>query len=1574
MMTALLLLAVLVVIGAGGHWLWRRRRRARVQAWRAAHELFSRVVDLSPGERGRQLADATLDDPASLALVSRLLAAHDATGPLDRLEGRLTAIAGGQDPAPTVDPAPGSTDDIVAGHYALRGRLGAGGMGEVYRAHDVQLGRDIALKFLAPHQDATVTARERFIREAQAAAALDHPNICTVHEIGETDDGRLYIAMALYDGETVADRIARGPLPWDEAVAITRQVARGLARAHAAGVVHRDIKPANICITSEGVVKIVDFGIAMVAGSTLGDAGPLLGTVAYMSPEQVRGESVDHRSDLWSLGVVMFEMVTGQKLFTGPTWLAVLEAIRSDDPVPFGALRGVAPLPILRIVRQLLTRDATARLASSDQLDLALGEAVAESDSSTAGDGDGEHELAPGGERRRVSAVAARLVQPDAGLIAAFQRTAEPAITRHGGRLERCDAELVVAVFGVPVAREDDQLRAARAAAELLELAGLGAGLAPATWSQLAIGIASGTVEVRVDPVDPGRYRVTGSIVECAERLAFHAAAGSIVVADPDRRLLAPRFVLEPVEPPTGGPLASGAGVARLVPRSEPTVVERTAALTPFTGRRRESELLRSALDGARGGEGRVVDIIGDAGSGKSRLAHEFRQHLVDDSVNVIAGQCQSYDGSKPYHPFIDAAADLLAMSEERGHTGRAEALRTAVERLDPALLEFLPQYAHLLSVPTVAGINLPAAQGEPARQALRDALIALFTVAATGRTLVVLLEDWHWADEASREVLRALAEVSSSFALLIVVTARPHEDPVRTPLAHGTVMRLAPLPPSDLVAMACAVLGVPALPEGLREMLQERVGGNPFYVEEICRSLVEAGRLRTGGDGVPLMSDGEPVQLPGTIQGVIGSRLDRLSGEARAVLRAAAVLGRDFTMPLLERMGWERYALSEIMPALIAPGLVRQVRVVPERAFRFAHALIHEVAYDTLLPEQRLALHRDAARAIVDCYADRCEEYASRLAWHYRQGEQWLEAARCGVIAARRSRALFEFADALATLERVDQWLERLTAGEQRRALEVEMLLDQESLCEILGQPERQGRILDRLLALPAVVEDPMRLADVHRRRGDRFTLLRDFGHARDELDLALRLAREHGDSALEGMVLRSRGLVGWHAGDTDDALHYIDQALVVERRRGGGGPLAASLNARGQILRGLGRLDDALQQFEVGLAEVENRDPALEGILVFNIGMVYLEMGDTDRAEAYIGRVRRAKLEARHPVYQAYDAAAAARIHLAKGELDRAVDEARLSVTEARKVGFSDGLARSLHALGLLLVSLDQDREAMEHLAEAAAILRSLERLEMEQRVWPIIAGAAERLRDYVRAEQAWRRAGELAAGHGDDAAVVRAEIGAARCARHRGGGHDGEVRRVLRQAVAAASQQGLAHEAATAYNSLGVLEWESGNFRDAVSQFEAALLLFNSAGDLAHSAQMHNCLASSFRQLGQVTEAEHHLDCAIRLSREVRHHQAEGYALALLGEVALDRGDPTGARRCFRASLAIRRDIRDRRGEAWMRHALARTEMRSGRSDAALRQVLVLRGLALTLDDGELLAACDELNTNTPIPVEG
>jgi Tol biopolymer transport system component len=197
-------------------------------------------------------------------------------------------------------------------HYRLLGPLGIGGMGVVYRAEDTRLGRIVALKFLPPALTPDAQAKARFLLEARAAAAIDHPNVCTIYEVGETADGQLYLAMACYDGETLKTRLERGLTSVSEAVRITRQVARGLAQAHRHGIIHRDVKPANLMITADGTVKILDFGIAQLPAWTgLASVCPLPGTPAYMSPEQARGARVDARSDLWSLGVVLYEMLAG---------------------------------------------------------------------------------------------------------------------------------------------------------------------------------------------------------------------------------------------------------------------------------------------------------------------------------------------------------------------------------------------------------------------------------------------------------------------------------------------------------------------------------------------------------------------------------------------------------------------------------------------------------------------------------------------------------------------------------------------------------------------------------------------------------------------------------------------------------------------------------------------------------------------------------------------------------------------------------------------------------------------------------------------------------------------------------------------------------------------------------------------------------------------------------------------------------------------------------------------------------------------------------------------------------------
>ena len=250
--------------------------------------------------------------------------------------------------------APGSR----LGQYEIVSPIGAGGMGEVYKAQDTRLKRLVALKLLPPELTRDETAKQRFLQEAQAASALDHPNICTIHEINETPDGQLYLVMAYYEGETLKEKIERGPLPLDEAVDIAIQVGQGLAEAHAAGIVHRDIKPANVMLPKGAPVKIVDFGLAKLAGQVgLTQTGKALGTVAYMSPEQARGQEVDHRTDLWSLGVVLYEMLTGQPPFQGDNLLAISNAILQRQPVALSGTSSSAQ----GVVTRALTKNSAER-------------------------------------------------------------------------------------------------------------------------------------------------------------------------------------------------------------------------------------------------------------------------------------------------------------------------------------------------------------------------------------------------------------------------------------------------------------------------------------------------------------------------------------------------------------------------------------------------------------------------------------------------------------------------------------------------------------------------------------------------------------------------------------------------------------------------------------------------------------------------------------------------------------------------------------------------------------------------------------------------------------------------------------------------------------------------------------------------------------------------------------------------------------------------------------------------------------------------------------------------------------
>lgn len=340
-------------------------------------EVFHSALERAADERPAFLADACGGDTALLAKVEALIAAAEQPG--DFMDAPAYEVAADM----LVEKLTGSLEGLRIGHYQIKELLGSGGMGEVYLAKDTRLGRRVALKLLPDYLTDDESRVRRFKQEARAASALNHPNILTIYEI-EQADGRYFIATEFVEGETLRQRVKSGQLKLSEALEIALQIAQALSKAHQVGIVHRDIKPENIMLDAEGRVKVLDFGLAkyilpLSAGddaeeSTIENVytvpGALMGTTAYMSPEQARGLAVDARTDIWSLGVVLYEMVAGHTPFNGQTGSDVLAAILEHEPEPLAGQKFDIPDELQRIVRKALQKDQAQRYQTSKELAL----------------------------------------------------------------------------------------------------------------------------------------------------------------------------------------------------------------------------------------------------------------------------------------------------------------------------------------------------------------------------------------------------------------------------------------------------------------------------------------------------------------------------------------------------------------------------------------------------------------------------------------------------------------------------------------------------------------------------------------------------------------------------------------------------------------------------------------------------------------------------------------------------------------------------------------------------------------------------------------------------------------------------------------------------------------------------------------------------------------------------------------------------------------------------------------------------------------------------------------------------
>ncbi|MCX6573719.1 MAG: protein kinase, partial [Candidatus Aminicenantes bacterium] len=924
--------------------------------------------------------------------------------------------------------------DRIAGKYKILRKVGEGGMGVVYEAEDIRLKRRVALKFLSPEQVRAPEAKQRFFREARASSKLDHPNICTIYEIDEDADRRFFIAMAFCPGESVRDKIKRGPLAVPEALEITLQVGRGLASAHEQGIVHRDIKPGNIMGTGTGEVKIVDFGLAKLVEDTgITRTAGMTGTLAYMSPEQIQGEHLDFRTDIWSLGVVMYEMFTGLHPFKGETAQELIYSVLNSSPAPPSEIRDALPGRLDGIVLKCLAKDRRHRYQTIRSLVSDL-----EQLKGSPGEGarTGPAPEKPPAARKESEQRQATVMFVEARGIPEMLETVDPQETSsflkrfracfdfiedsYGGQVDRITDSIVRAVFGYPAAVEDAPAKAVRAALVLQRsLVDWAASENIGTPLKPCFGISSGTVIVGTAGTgEDRRHAITGDAVAMASQYKDLAKGGAVVIGPEAFRETQEAFAYRPLKP------VSLRGRDKPVRLYELLAVkERTARLrlgkeriisSELVGREKERDLLMLHVMKAVNGEGSIVNLIGEAGIGKSALVADLKANPIMAKVGLIEGSALSIGKNLSFHPLIDALRDWAGIAEDDGATESLRKLERSIRGLGPeGPEEIYPFVATLmgLRVTGAAAERLKGIEGEALEKLILKSLRELLVKASRARPLVMILEDLHWADLTSIRFLESLYRLAENNRILFVNVFRPDYEETSQRLLQTIGSRygrirldlfLDPLDEAESEELISNLLKLSAVPPTARELIVERTGGNPFFIEEVLRSFIDDGVVEVRDGAFQITDRINSVVIPKTIHQLLMARIDKLDEDTRSLLKVAAVIGRSFLYRILADVAGTIPEIDLKLDVLKEGQLIRERRVGGEVELLFKHALVQEVTYESILPKKRKDLHRKIAEAIESIYAGRISDFYGMLALHFGKAED-LEKTEAYLIRAGR-------------------------------------------------------------------------------------------------------------------------------------------------------------------------------------------------------------------------------------------------------------------------------------------------------------------------------------------------------------------------------------------------------------------------------------------------------------------------------------------------------------------------------------------------------------------------------------------
>jgi class 3 adenylate cyclase len=1062
-------------------------------------------------------------------------------------------------------------------HYKVLDRLGAGGMGAVYLAHDIRLDRPVAMKFLRPDITQNGAETQRLELEARAASSLDHPNIGVIYEIDKTPEIGLFIVMAYYPGESLQQRLSRGPLKTALAIDIAKQLADALACAHERGIIHRDVKPGNVMLTASGLVKLLDFGVAKVKDVHLTKTGIVIGTPAFMAPEQMMGKAVDHRCDIWSLGALLYNMISGELPFEADGLMELLQKIHTNEPVLPGA-----PECIQHVVARALERDPADRFSNMADFGRDLRRAAMEIQPgyhaatttcvlSTNAATVYARQTPEGGlpssgwsEMRQVAVVSCDITEfADFGdeldpedlesLLTAYHTKIGDIAQRFGGRIAQAlDAEVRV-VFGFPRAQEDDARRAVRAAVEIRDsvqallkksgenLSSLSTALGP------RIGVHVGVVLTESGEVSGVGNRMIGTTGAVAAKVQQGSRSGAVVVTGETLSLLQNYFLWKHCGdlPATGR--ASTIALYEITGQNEGW---QTRDAIPLVAREREIGALLEAWESAKQGAGRAILITGEAGIGKSRLLNAFLEEVAAGTAEVLEARCSPLERNSPLGPLLDIIKRKLGVQDSQTREARAAQIRSFFENEGLANLGNSADLLSLLSPEpdTREMSTLP----QRAREKSFAVIFSLLVAVSEKIPLVLVIEDLHWADPTTIDWLGLFVQQGPPVPILTVLTARPEFKCAWMGRADVTILSVGRLNTKYSRELITRVAGNVRLPDSVIDQLLKNCEGIPLFLEELTKAVLAlpSGRYV---DASPVTGLQSAITVPPTLKASLLARLDRL-GTAKRVAQIASFLGRNFSYDLLSTVAdMDSQELDSGLNKLLQAELLYRRGIAPSIQYSFKHALIKDAAYSSLPNATKRSLHAKTAEALEKHFPGTAETQPELLARHYMAAGLGQRAIsyllRAGQRALNRSANL----EAAAIFQTALGLLRTLTEDSEHRQIEWRLWL-------MLGNARLSiaGYGAD---AVHEAFERSRQLCETAGASRELFDALQGLfafyivrAELKKSLELALRLqelATSLGDMSLQSEAMLRYGVALYARGDLELAREKFAEVLATDEQK---------------------------------------------------------------------------------------------------------------------------------------------------------------------------------------------------------------------------------------------------------------------------------------------------------------------------------------------------------------------------------------------------------------------------------------